>query len=280
VDQFTLDFKDRQLSLNKRVAVMGILNVTPDSFFDGGRYLRQDAALRRVEKMVQEGVDVIDIGGESTRPGSQSVSLRQELKRVIPLIRRAEELFKVPLCVDTYKAQVAREAIEAGARMINDISGLRFDKEMARVAASYNVPVVIMHIRGTPRIMQRNPRYENLIEEIISYLRKGIDIALAAGVSLGNIIVDPGIGFGKTVRHNLQIIKNLAELKTLGRPILIGISRKSFIGKVLNLPPEERFEGGLTAVSLAVLAGARIIRTHDVKSTRRVVDMVQAILDS
>jgi len=259
---------------------MGILNVTPDSFFDGGKYLRPEAALRRVEEMVQEGVDIIDIGGESTRPDSQLVPLQQELRRVIPMIRRIRKLFEIPLCVDTYKAQVAREALEAGAKMINDISGLRFDREMARVAASFDVPVIIMHIRGTPRIMQRNPRYKNLIKEIISYLRKGIDIALAAGVSSKNIIIDPGIGFGKTVRHNLQIIKNLAELKTLNQPILMGVSRKSFIGKVLDLPPQERLEGGLAAVSLAVFAGARIIRTHDVRSTRRVVDMVQAVLDS
>jgi len=245
VNQFTLDFKNRQLSLNKRVAVMGILNVTPDSFFDGGKYLRPEAALKRVEEMVQEGADIIDIGGESTRPGSQLVSLQQELRRVIPVVRRIRRLFEIPLCVDTYKAEVAREAIEAGARMINDISGLRFDREMARVVASFNVPVIIMHIRGTPRMMQRNPRYKNLIKEIISYLRKGIDIALAAGVSSKNIIIDPGIGFGKTVRHNLQIIKNLAELKTLNQPILMGVSRKSFIGKVLDLPPQKRLEGGL-----------------------------------
>ncbi len=280
MNQFTLDFKDRQLSLNKRVAVMGILNVTPDSFFDGGKYLRPEAALKRVEEMVQEGADIIDIGGESTRPGSQLVSLQQELRRVIPVVRRIRRLFEIPLCVDTYKAEVAREAIEAGARMINDISGLRFDREMARVVASFNVPVIIMHIRGTPRMMQRNPRYKNLIKEIISYLRKGIDIALAAGVSSKNIIIDPGIGFGKTVRHNLQIIKNLAELKTLNQPILMGVSRKSFIGKVLDLPPQERLEGGLAAVSLAVFTGARIIRTHDVRSTRQVVDMVQAVLNS
>ena len=259
---------------------MGILNVTPDSFFDGGKYLRPEAALRRVEEMVQEGVDIIDIGGESTRPDSQLVPLQQELRRVIPMVRRIRKLFEIPLCVDTYKAQVAREALEAGAKMINDISGLRFDREMARVAASFDVPVIIMHIRGTPRIMQRNPRYKNLIKEIISYLRKGIDIALTAGVSSKNIIIDPGMGFGKTVRHNLQIIKNLAELKTLNQPILMGVSRKSFIGKVLDLPPQERLEGGLAAVSLAVFAGTRIIRTHDVRSTRRVVDLVQAVLDS
>lgn len=277
---FFLNFSSKKIDLEKKVAVMGILNLTPDSFYDGGRYRTEKEILKRVEQMIEEGADIIDIGGESTRPGSDRVSVEEELRRTIPYLRKIRDLFDIPLSIDTYKAKVAKEAIEAGAEMVNDISGLRFDPEMAEVISSKNASVVLMHIKGTPKNMQDNPFYESLMDEIISYLRKSLEIALKAGIDFDRIVIDPGIGFGKTVEHNLFILKNLEELRILRRPILIGVSRKSFIGKVLNLPVEERLFGSLAATSVAVMNGARIVRCHDVRETRQVVDLVDAILKS
>ena len=279
-DNFTIPLGGKILNLAKKTAIMGILNVTPDSFYDGGRYTCQDEALRRVEQMIEEGVDIIDVGGESTRPGSERVSLKEEIKRVIPIIEKIRENFDVPISIDTYKAEVARQAIEAGANMVNDISGLRFDPKLKKVVAKCDVPVVITHIKGTPKDMQDNPQYRCLMGEIISYLRESIKMAEEAGISSDKIIIDPGIGFGKTTEHNLRIIKRLPELKSLGKPILIGASRKSFIGDVLKLPVSERLEGSLAIGSLSVFQGANIIRTHDVKETRRVVDLIRAVMKS
>ncbi|MCD6256701.1 dihydropteroate synthase [Candidatus Aerophobetes bacterium] len=259
---------------------MGILNLTPDSFYDGGKYKGEKEILNRVEQMVEEGADIIDIGGESTRPGALPVTEKEEIKRVIPYIRKITHLFDIPVSIDTYKSKVAISALEEGAQMVNDISGLRFDPEMVKVVSSYNVPVVIMHIKGTPRNMQNNPRYESLMDEIISYLDDGIQRAVKAGIDPEKVIVDPGIGFGKTVEHNLFILKRLSELKVLGKPILIGVSRKSFIGKVLGLPVEKRLTGSLAASCVAVMEGARIVRTHDVKETRWAVDLTDVILKS
>jgi len=277
---FFLNFSSKKIDLEKKVAVMGILNLTPDSFYDGGRYRTEKEILKRVEQMIEEGADIIDIGGESTRPGSDRVSVEEELRRTIPYLRKIRDLFDIPLSIDTYKAKVAKEAIEAGAEMVNDISGLRFGPEMAEVISSKNASVVLMHIKGTPKNMQDNPFYESLMDEIISYLRKSLEIALKAGIDFDRIVIDPGIGFGKTVEHNLFILKNLEELRILRRPILIGVSRKSFIGKVLDLPVEERLFGSLAATSVAVMNGARIVRCHDVRETRQVVDLVDAILKS
>lgn len=279
-ERFILSLGDKQLDLAKKVAIMGILNLTPDSFYDGGRYTQEKKALVRVEEMVSHGADLIDIGGESTRPGATKVSTEEELRRIIPIIGEIKELFEIPVSVDTYKAQIAQEAIEAGADMINDISGLRFDSELKQVVAEYKVPLVLMHIKGTPGDMQNNPYYDSLLGEIISYLRESIVIAKEAGIDEERIVIDPGIGFGKSARHNLEIIDKLSELKSLGRPILIGVSRKSFIGNVLNLPLQERLEGSLAATCLAVTQGARIVRTHDVKETRRAIDLTQAIINS
>ena len=279
-DNFTIPLGGKILNLAKKTAIMGILNVTPDSFYDGGRYTCQDEALRRVEQMIEEGADIIDVGGESTRPGSERVSLKEEIKRVIPIIEKIRENFDVPISIDTYKAEVARQAIEVGANMVNDISGLRFDPKLKKVVAKCDVPVVITHIKGTPKDMQDNPQYRCLMGEIISYLRESIKMAEEAGISSDKIIIDPGIGFGKTTEHNLRIIKRLPELKSLGKPILIGASRKSFIGNVLKLPVSERLEGSLAIGSLSVFQGANIIRTHDVKETRRVVDLIRAVMKS
>lgn len=257
---------------------MGILNVTPDSFSDGGEFLDKDTAVRRALQMQRDGADIIDIGGESTRPGAKPVTLKEELGRTIPVIEALSGKSQVPISIDTFKSEVARRALIAGASIINDISGLRSDPQMAAVAAEHKAPVIVMHIKGTPRDMQKDPSYEALIPEILDYLRGSIRIALDAGLSEDMVAVDPGIGFGKTVEHNLEIIANLKEFTHLGRPVLIGPSRKSFIGAVLGgLPAGERLEGTAAAVTAAVLNGANIIRVHDVKEMARVIKVADAI---
>jgi dihydropteroate synthase len=267
----------RTFDFGKRTYVMGILNVTPDSFSDGGKYINFGDAVARGRKMLNEGADIIDIGGESTRPGALPVSAKEEIKRVIPVIRELSKIRGAVISVDTCKSVVAEEAIKAGASMINDVSALRADKKMAKAAARYRVPVVLMHMLGNPRTMQENPRYEDLISEIISYLQNSISLAIKGGVSESRIIVDPGFGFGKTVEHNLDILRRLREFKVLGCPILIGTSRKSTIGKVLNLPPDKRMEGTAATVASAVANGANIVRVHDVAEISRVVRMSDAI---
>lgn len=276
-EDFILEWSDHRLNLSRRTHIMGILNVTPDSFSDGGLYLDTEKAVERALEIEKEGADIIDIGGESTRPGAIPLSPEEELSRVIPVIERLKSILKIPISIDTYKAPVAKEAIQAGASIINDISGLRYDPDMASVASEYGVPVVIMHIKGTPRDMQVNPVYQDLIGEILDYLKEGISIALKAGVDESRIIVDPGIGFGKTVEHNLEIINRLDEFKSLGMPILFGPSRKSFIGKILDLPVDNRLEGTAAAVAIGIIKGADIVRVHDVRSMVRVARMSDAI---
>lgn len=254
---------------------MGILNVTPDSFSDGGLYLEKEKAIEHAFFMVEEGADIIDIGGQSTRPGSIEVGEKEELKRVLPVLKGLVGKIKVPISIDTYSSNVALECLKEGAHMINDISGLRFSPNMAEVISRFNAGCVIMHIKGRPKNMQDNPTYDNLFGEIIEYLKKGIEIAENANIS--QIIIDPGIGFGKTLQDNLKLIKGLNKFKVLLKPILIGVSRKSFIGSVLNLPVDERFEGTAAAVSYAILKGANIVRVHDVGRIKRVVKMIDAI---
>ncbi|GAB6182747.1 dihydropteroate synthase [Thermodesulfovibrio hydrogeniphilus] len=273
-----LKFHDFEFDFLKKTYIMGIVNVTPDSFFDGGRYFNVEQAVERGIRLAEEGADILDIGGESTRPGSEPVSVDEELKRVLPVIEKLSKKVNIPISIDTYKAQVAEEAIKAGATIINDISGLRFDPDMARIAAKYDVPVVIMHIKGAPKDMQKNPHYVALIPEIIEYLRESIIIAKNSGLDENKIIIDPGIGFGKTPEHNLEIIKNLKDFTLLEKPILIGPSRKSFIGKVLDEPsPENRLEGTASAVAISVFNGANIIRVHDVAYMVKIVKMADAI---
>jgi len=268
---FTLDF-------SKKTYIMGILNITTDSFYDGGKYISVDKAVKHALKMVDEGADIIDIGGESTRPGAEPISVDEELKRVIPVIENLSKKLSIPISIDTYKAKVAEEAINAGATIINDISGLRFDPLMPEVASKYKVPVIVMHIKGTPKDMQKNPQYDALIPEITEYLRGSIVLAKQAGVEENMIIIDPGIGFGKLLEHNLQIIKNLKEFTQLGKPILIGVSRKSFIGKILNdASPSERLEGTASSVAISVINGANIVRVHDVGFMSKVVKVADAI---
>jgi len=276
-DSFTISYPGGKLSLEDRTAIMGVLNVTPDSFSDGGKFFAPHDAIRHAEEMIAAGADIIDVGGESTRPGADSVSTDEELRRIIPVIKRLAENNAL-ISVDTYKAPVAEAALAAGARMINDISGLRADPEMPRLVAESGVPLVIMHIQGSPKDMQKSPHYDDLMSEITLFLREGIEMAVEAGVDEEKIIIDPGIGFGKTVEHNLEILERLWELASLGRPILIGTSRKSFIGKVLGLPLEERLWGTAATVALSIANGARIVRVHDVEQMRQVTRMSDAVL--
>jgi len=257
---------------------MGILNVTPDSFSDGGKFFSKDHAVKQALGMEEEGADIIDIGGESTRPGAEKISVKEEIKRIVPVIGALATKTNIPISVDTYKSEVAKAALSAGASMVNDISGLRFDKKMSRVVAENRVPVVIMHIKGTPRNMQKAPAYTALVPEIMDYLREGIELARNAGVPDDKIIIDPGIGFGKTVGHNLELIKRLNEFAGFEKPVLLGPSRKSFIGKILgDLPVEERLEGTAAAIAVGIFNGANIIRVHDVKEMAQVAKVADAI---
>jgi dihydropteroate synthase len=273
-----LTIKDTTCEFSTKTYVMGILNVTPDSFSDGGRFLRPNDAIRQAMRMIQEGADIIDIGGESTRPGSDPVDSLEEIKRVIPVIKELSRLTTTPISIDTYKSEVAREALEAGASMINDISGLGFDSKMASLAAHYDVPVVLMHIKGRPKDMQKAPHYEAFVPEMLDYFRLRIRLALEAGIREDRIIIDPGIGFGKTFDHNLQLLRDLQEFKVFHRPILVGVSRKAFIGHLLGgLPADERLEGTIAATVVAAINGASIVRVHDVKETVRALRIADAI---
>lgn len=277
---YLLDCGGKVLDLSRRPHIMGVLNVTPDSFSDGGRYLDPQLALRRAEQLIEEGADIIDIGGESTRPGADPISLFEELGRVLPVVEGLSSTEGVIISVDTYKSQVAQRAIDAGAHLINDPSGLRFDSQMAQVIARAGAGLVIMHIKGKPKDMQVNPQYDDLMGEIYSWLDQGAQLALQAGVARERIVVDPGLGFGKRPQDNLVILRRLDELKGLGYPILIGPSRKSFIGEVLGLPVEDRLEGTAAAVALGVAKGAKILRVHDVKELGRVARMAYAIAEA
>ena len=266
------------LDLTRKTHIMGILNITPDSFSDGGRHFDRSAAIEQGLRMVEDGADIVDIGGESTRPGSAPVSLDEELQRTIPVIEELAKKISVPLSIDTYKAEVAQEALDAGASIINDISGLRFDPEMPKVVAKFNVPVVIMHIKGKPKDMQQNPVYEALIPEIMDYFRISIRLAKKFGIREDLMVLDPGIGFGKTFDHNLELLNNLEQLTLLEKPLLIGPSRKAFIGKILGeAAATERLEGTAAAVAVSIMKGANIIRVHDVKEMAKVAKVVDAI---
>lgn len=266
--------------------VMGIVNATPDSF-SGDGVTSIDAALAQGIQMEKDGADILDIGGESTRPGSTPVSLENELARVIPVIAQLSKTVKIPISIDTYKAEVARQAIDAGASIINDVWGGLMEPEILTVAAEKNVPIILMHNRSKPKDLAQEEKlggryvgveYTDLMEDIKRELQECIDASLAAGVKKENIIIDPGIGFGKTVEQNLELVRRLGELKSLGYPLLAGPSRKSFVGYTLNLPPEERLEGTLAAVALCIEKGADIVRVHDVKENDRVRKFVDAVV--
>ncbi len=277
---FRLNFSEKLLDLSSRTHLMGILNVTPDSFSDGGEFLEVEDAVEQGMKMVEQGADIIDVGGESTRPGSDPITIEEELSRVIPVIKALSKKIDVPISIDTCKSEVAKRALHAGAEIINDISALRFDPQVKEIVAEHQVPVVLMHIKGTPKNMQQNPYYDDVIEEIITYLRDSIQLAKDAGIQKENILIDPGIGFGKRLEDNLSILKNLREFTILECPILVGPSRKSFIGKILDLPVEERLEGSLAALAVSIMNGANIVRVHDVKESKRVAGLVDRILEA
>ena len=249
---------------------MGILNITPDSFSDGGKYYNLDNAIEYALELVNQGVDIIDVGGESTRPGAKAISLKDEINRVIPVIKGIRSVSSIPISIDTYKSEVAKKALDSGANIINDISGLNFDSKMIDIVKEYSVPLVIMHIKGTPQNMQVNPHYDNIIDEIISYFEKRINLCLDYGIPKTHIILDPGIGFGKQLNDNFILIRKLNIFAELGYPILIGPSRKSFIGLTLDLPVDDRLEGTSAAITASIMNGARIIRVHDVLEMKRV----------
>ncbi|MCD6472264.1 dihydropteroate synthase [Candidatus Aerophobetes bacterium] len=259
--------KDRVLN-TKNPLIMGILNITSDSFYDGGKYIDGKRAVERAHQMKEEGADIIDIGGESTRPESEPIPVSIELKRVIPVIEKLSNV-GIPVSIDTYKKGVAEEAIDAGASIVNDISGLRFDKKLPSIIAEKKVGYILMHMLGTPKNMQKNPYYDNVIDEILNFFKERLKFAQNSGISYENIVIDPGIGFGKRLEDNIEIIRNIQTFTSLGRPILLGVSRKSFIGGITGLDKDERLEGSLAAVSSGFYGGVRIFRVHDVKETKR-----------
>lgn len=261
-------FKEAEYDFSQRTYIMGVLNVTPDSFSDGGSFVDSERAVDHALHMIEQGADFIDIGGESTRPGSDPVPLKTELDRVLPVILRLVPNVRIPISIDTYKSEVAREALGAGASMVNDISGLAFDPKMTGVVSEHRASVVIMHMKGTPKNMQRDPVYKDVVGEVTAFLRRQSTLARDAGIK--QIIVDPGVGFGKTLIHNIALMRNLARLRSLGYPVLVGPSRKSFLDAILDLPPSERLEGTAAAVALCIESGASVVRVHDVKEMKRV----------
>ena len=277
-DSFSVPYPGGRLDLSKRTAVMGIVNVTPDSFSDGGDFFSPGAAIERAQRLVEAGAHIIDVGGESTRPGSNPVSLEEEIERVLPVIEKLSAEIPVPISIDTYKPEVARAALEAGAKMINDVSGLREDTGTAALAVQFHVPIILMHMKGRPKTMQDNPVYDDLVGEIFSSLAGSAQTALNAGVDRNRIILDPGIGFGKSFEDNLVLLDRLAEFTSLGFPICIGVSRKAFIGATLGIPePKDRLIGGIAAAVVAIRGGANIIRTHDVLETVQAAKLADAI---
>ncbi len=275
-DRFRLQLGKYRLFLGKRTRIMGILNVTPDSFSDGGSFLDKERAVAQGRRLAEEGADIIDVGGESTRPGARAVSVREELGRVIPVITELAG-GSIPISIDTYKEEVAREALAAGAVLVNDVTSLRGSKGMAALVADTGAGLILMHMQGRPRDMQKNPRYNDPVGDIVAFLQSSIKEAGRAGVRREKIVVDPGLGFGKRLWHNLEILRRLDEFRVLGRPVLVGPSRKSMIGQVLGLPVGERLEGTAAAVAASILGGAHMVRVHDVREMTRVVWMTDSI---
>jgi len=258
---------------------MGILNVTPDSFSDGNLYFERDKAVKHGLDLVKEGADILDVGGESSRPGSDPILVEEELRRILPVISELRENTDTILSVDTTKAEVARRALDAGANIINDISSFQFDPDMLPLAAERKTSVILMHMKGNPKTMQDNPSYENLLAEVKSFFQERIDIAVSTGIKREKIIIDPGIGFGKKFRDNLNLIRNLRYFEELERPLLVGLSRKSFIGKIVDQPSQDRLEGSLSAAVLSVSHGAHMLRVHDVAATKKAILVAEAILN-
>mgnify|MGYP006277818577 CR=1 FL=1 len=267
-----MELLDR-VTKNDEVLIMGILNVTPDSFSDGGRFLAHDRAKNRALEMEKNGADIIDIGGESTRPGADKVELEVELDRTIPVIEEIRKETDIPISIDTYKSEVAERALDAGADIVNDISALRFDPDLGRLAGERDVPVVLMHMQGDPKTMQKNPTYDDVVRDIKDFLEKRISKAVELGISRDRIVIDPGIGFGKKLEDNYEILRRLDEFESLGCPLLLGTSRKSFIGDTLDLATDERVEGTIASNVVGVLKGASILRVHDVRENYRALEV-------
>lgn len=280
-NHYTLKTSRREMVLGEKTLIMGILNVTPDSFSDGNLYFDEKKAIERGLQMAEEGADIIDIGGESTRPGAQSVTTRQEIARVVPVVESLSGKLKVPISVDTTKSSVAQKALEAGAEIVNDISALNGDRKMASTVQKASAAIILMHMRGKPADMQTgNLTYEDLMNEIVLYLKNSCQKAIAAGIGKDQIIVDPGIGFGKTYEDNCRILKKIGELHVLGLPVLIGTSRKAFIGKITGKEPIQRMEGTAATVAAAIMNGCHIVRVHDVAAMKKVAAMADAIVNA
>ncbi|MGH7254252.1 MAG: dihydropteroate synthase [Nitrospirales bacterium] len=276
-DVAILKIRDRILALHSRPLIMGVVNVTPDSFSDGGRYLEPSAAVAHAETLVAEGADLLDIGAESSRPGAEPVGQEEELRRLLPVVTEVCRRLSVPVSVDTVKAEVAKQALEAGAHLINDITALRGDPKMAEVVARSGAGLVLMHMQGTPATMQRAPAYVDVLGEIRQYLAERMAVAEQAGIDRKHILLDPGIGFGKNPDHNLEILGRLDALLDLGRPLLVGVSRKAFIGQILGRAVDQRLFGTAGAVAVAVWRGARVLRVHEVRAMREVARVAAAI---
>jgi dihydropteroate synthase len=262
----------------EKTRLMGIINISPDSFYEQSRCNSTDEVLQKAEKMIREGADFLDLGAESSRPGSKPISEQEEIDKLIPVISSLVKITDIPISVDTYKPIVAKEALQAGAKIINDITGLQKTPEMADVISKFDAGVILMHMKGSPITMQKNPSYKNVIQEVKEFLEQSVKISKEAGIFSDQIAIDPGIGFGKKQKHNLEILSKLEKFIELGKPILIGVSRKSFIGNILNLPPERRLEGSLAASVIGITKGASIVRTHDVKETRNAIKVAEAII--
>jgi dihydropteroate synthase len=277
---FRLRLPSGTIELGRRTLVMGVLNVTPDSFSDGGKYFETHWAVERALAIEKAGADILDVGGESTRPGSEGISVEQELARVRPVLKALDSRLKIPVSIDTLKAAVAEAAIDAGAQIINDVTGLKADAALAKVAGRYRVPIVLMHMRGEPRTMQKGPFARNVVRDVIAGLQRSIAVARRAGVPKSQIVIDPGIGFGKSFKQNYELIARLPELRKLGCAILIGTSRKGFLGDTLGKPADERVWGTAATVAASILNGAHIVRVHDVEEMAQIARVADRVLEA
>jgi len=263
-----------KFDLTDRVLVMGIINLSPDSFYQNS-YYAPDRIIEVALQMEEDGADIIDIGAQSTRPGADEIPIEEEKRRIRAVLPRLAEMVSIPISVDTYRARIAEYALNHGAKIINDISALRFDQKMVTVVKKYDCGIVIMHIRGKPKDMQKNPEYRDVVREVYTHLRSRLDYLRSAGIDLNRVVIDPGLGFGKRLEHNYILIRNLTTFSDLGRPILVGISRKSFTGVPLNIPPQERLATSIALETIAIMNGAKILRVHDVKEVNRVVRIIK-----
>ena len=270
-------FTNNGWSCREETGIMGIINVTPDSFSDGGKYANVEAAVMRAKQMVADGADIIDIGGESSRPGAEPISANEECRRVVPIVQALAEQFQIPISVDTYKAEVAYEALSAGACVINDITALHGDPNMCQIVADAQAGVILMHMQGVPATMQKAPTYQNVVLEVHAWLTEVASQAVDRGIDSSRIMIDPGIGFGKTFDHNLEILRNLIQFRGIGYPLLVGVSRKKFIGQILDLPVHQREEGTAATVAWSIINGANVVRVHDVAKMKQVAQVIDAI---